>query len=159
MNKVLSVALMLVIFACSNTKPVINAQIMATEPFIIYKTKADYSNLVPVILNAEKTAIVSYPAPSDVLRAGELALPLPLIKGYLIDVRGIGPHVAFTSYTYSTYSQLDQAPSIEQLFKSIVDNDPLVEMYNCSEFIQDKYNMKKANKLVKSGFKACLKIR
>lgn len=159
MNKVLSVTLMLVFLACTNAKPIINTQSMATEPFLIYKTKADYSSLVPVILNAEKTAIVSYPAPQDVMRGGELALPLPLINAYLIDVRGISLNVAFTSYTYGTYSEMDQAPSIEQLFESIVDNDPLIEMYNCSEFIQDKYNTKKANKLVKSGFKGCLKIR
>lgn len=32
---------------------------------LIYKTKKDYTNLVPVLLSDDKTEIVSYPNPRD----------------------------------------------------------------------------------------------
>lgn len=158
MNKILTIAILLLFIACANHKQTINTESMANEPFMIYKTKADYSNLVPVILNNEKTAIVSYPAPTDIFKNGELALPTPLNNGYLIDNRGISLNVAFTSYTYTQYSTLNSAPTIEELMESIVDSEPLLELYNCKEFLNIKHDIKKVNKLVKNNFKGCNKI-
>jgi hypothetical protein len=158
MNKILTIAIMIILIACANHKQTANSESMANEPFLIYKTKADYSNLVPVILNNEKTAIVSYPAPSDIFKNGELALPTPLNNGYLIDNRGIGLSVAFTSFTYAEYTALNSAPSIDQLMESIVDKDPLLELYNCKEFLNIKHDIKKANKLVKNNFKGCIRM-
>ncbi len=38
----------------------------AGPPALVYKTRADYDKLVPVIMNDAKTVIVSYPHPNDV---------------------------------------------------------------------------------------------
>ena len=38
---------------------------VASPPVLIYKTRKDYSHNVPVIMDASRRRIVSYPAPSD----------------------------------------------------------------------------------------------
>lgn len=62
----------------------------------IYRTNGDYRDKVPVNLDAARSTVVSYPAPTDLT-----ALPVQLADGYLLDLRGIGPNTAFTSYTYA----------------------------------------------------------
>ena len=96
---------------------------------IIYKTKADYSMNVPVILNDKKNKIVSYPDIKDVKNQGKLAYPTQLAEGYLLDNRGIGPNAAFLKYTYEEYQNLEQTPKPEDLMNRILDKDPIVEMY------------------------------
>lgn len=96
---------------------------------IIYKTKADYSKNVPVILNDQKDKIVSYPDIKDIKNQGENVYPTQLAEGYLLDNRGIGPNVAFLKYTYEEYQNLEQTPKTEELMLKIVDKDPIVEMY------------------------------
>ena len=103
----------------------------ASPAVFIYKMKADYSNLVPVIMNAEKTKIVSYPAPVDVYYKGVLAKPSQLVDGYWLDNRGINENVAFTSYTYEEYSALETAPSMSDLMNHIVEKNPLTEWRQC----------------------------
>lgn len=84
---------------------------------VIYRTSGDYNMNVPVTLNESGTALVSYPAPSDVAHG---QTPIPLADGYLLDRRGIGRNTAFTSYTYSEYAALKAAPSPQELMKSII---------------------------------------
>jgi len=103
----------------------------ALAPCIIYKTKADYSKNVPVILSDDKSKIVSYPDRKDVFYQDQLAYPTELDKGFLLDNRGIGPNVAFLDYTYAEYAALDQTPPAGELFARIIDKDPLLEMYHC----------------------------
>ena len=76
---------------------------MKQAPVIVYKTRANFYNMVPVTLNQDKDRIVSYPAPSDLYFEGELALPGKLKKGYLLDRRGINVNTVFTSFTYEEY--------------------------------------------------------
>jgi hypothetical protein len=45
---------------------------------IIYKTTANFNNMVPIIMNAEKTEIASFPAPGDLKYKGKIALPTVL---------------------------------------------------------------------------------
>lgn len=151
--------ILVLIVSCTSQNKISNSGIMVNEPFVIYKTKANYFNKVPVSMNKEKTVIVSYPAPSDLRINGKLSIPTPLIDGYLLDNRGIGFSVAFTSYTYKEYAALKQAPSIEELFERILDNDPLLELYNCSKNLKIKGDSEKINKMVKKGFKACVKLK
>jgi len=101
----------------------------ALPSVIIYKTKADYSRNVPVGLNDEKTAIISYPGKTDI-RGQE---PMFLEYGFLLDRRGINPNVAFLKYTYDEYLRLDDIPPIAELFNLIIDTDPLKEMYHCGK--------------------------
>ena len=97
----------------------------------IYKMKKDYSKLVPVLMNEERTRIVSYPDPVDLQRGGKPALPTPLEGGYWLDNRGIGPTVAFLSYTYEEYIRLAAPPSREEMMERIVDKYPLTEIRAC----------------------------
>ena len=160
MNKLLILIIALSFFSCSSQQKATKTnELMANEPFIIYKTKANYDNLVPVILNEDKTVIVSYPAPSDLKMADGLRIPTKLANGYLLDNKGIGKNVAFTSFTYDEYAAKSEAPTINQLMNSIVDKDPLLELYNCKDYINIKHNLKKVNKLVKTDLKSCVKVK
>lgn len=104
---------------------------VASPTVTIYKMRKDYSQNVPVILSSDKKTIVSYPHPRDVYTNGELALPTPLKNGYWLDNRGISGNVAFLSYTYEEYAALTDVPSLDILYKKIVDKDPITEMWNC----------------------------
>ncbi|MDD4214166.1 MAG: hypothetical protein PHR81_05090, partial [Bacteroidales bacterium] len=75
--------------ACKNTKQSLQTSedskeitpktIMTARPLvIIYKTKNDYYEKVPVTLSADKESIVSYPDIMDVFYQGELAYPTHL---------------------------------------------------------------------------------
>ena len=104
---------------------------VASPAVIVYKMRKDYSQNVPVILSSDKKTIVSYPHPRDVYTNGKLALPTPLKNGYWLDNRGISLNVAFLSYTYEEYAALNDVPSIDVLYKKIVDKDPITEMWSC----------------------------
>lgn len=106
------------------------ARSKAGPPVIIYKTKKDYSKQIPVGLTPDKKGLASFPAVTDIYYNGELAYPVVLENGYLLDNRGIGPDVAFLSITYEEYSRLKKTPSADELFKLVIDNEPLTEMYN-----------------------------
>jgi len=111
---------------------------------IVYKTKADYSQYVSVILSDDKSRIVSYPAPQDVFTAGKLALPTELPHGFWLDNRGIGPNSCFVKITYEEYSKMAQAPSPDELYNLIIDKDPFTEMYDLgarSKFTDDQIRM------------------
>src|ERR1035437_8899341 len=75
---------------------------------LVYKTKADYRKLVPVILSAGKSTIVSYPDPQDLRLGGDKILPAKLHKGYLMDNRGIAENVAFLKITYQQFAGLSK---------------------------------------------------
>ena len=98
---------------------------------IIYKTKNDYTNLVPVTLNEEGTQIISYPAPQDIFMGDKLATPTKLKKEYLLDNRGVGINTAFLNYTYEEYSKMKTAPKLEIMFTKIIDKHPFTEYYHC----------------------------
>lgn len=100
---------------------------------IIYKTKKDYSNHVPVVLSDDKTQIISYPHPGDLVSGGQLAKPTPLHMGYLLDNRGIHKNVAFLKYTYAEYTKLKEVPTLQELQQSIIDKDPLTELWDCGK--------------------------
>jgi hypothetical protein len=137
-----------------------NGQGVASPACIIYKTRSDYAQQVPVILNAGKTAITSYPDIKDIYYQGKLAYPTRLDDGFLLDNRGIGPNVAFLDYTYEEYSKLVQTPTIDQLFSHILEKDPLTEMYKCGKRIDYHDIENDLNKLITSGkLNSCEKIK
>lgn len=110
-------------------RPVVVSQPVGAVPHvIIYKTTRDYSQNVPVIMDAARQRIVSYPDPSD-LRGD--CRPLRLDNEYLLDRRGIGETVAFLSYTYDEYAALEKAPTMQQLMDSIIDRYPLAAIADC----------------------------
>lgn len=100
-------------------------------PILVYKTKADYNNLVPVILSDDKDSIVSYPDRIDLISGDGFMQPTVLHKGYLLDHKGITKNVAFLRLTYSEYVSLDKTPGTDELYGLIIDKDPLLELCNC----------------------------
>ena len=128
-------------------------------PAIIYKTIGDFYDYVPVIMNDNRTEIISYPAPSDIYYAGKLAKPLKLKNGYLFDNRGINQNVAFLSYTYEEYGKLEKTPDLSDLMTRIKEKYPLTEMYNCGSRKQYNDDINNLNKLIDVNFKNCVKIK
>jgi hypothetical protein len=106
---------------------------IATPPVLIYKTKSDYYNNVPVTLSDDGKSIASYPDIKDVYFKGELAYPTVLAGGYLLDNRGISIKTAFLDFTYFQYSNLKETPKVEELINHIIDPDPLTELYSCHD--------------------------
>lgn len=133
----------------SAKKEIVNIDYSAGPTTFIYKTKGDYYNNVPVILSDDKTVIVSYPHPKDVYYKGELAYPVQLEDGYLLDNRGISVNVAFLNMTYEVYSKLEKTPAVDSLFVMIIDNNPLIELYDCGNRYQYKDEVVELNKMIK----------
>jgi hypothetical protein len=148
----------LVLFTMCKTDREIIRDVRAAAPLVIYKTKGDYVNNVPVIMNDNKDMIVAYPSPKDVYFNGVLALPDKLKHGYYVDNIGITKNSVFTSFTFDEYSKLETAPKLDDLMKSIIDNDPFLEIYDCGV----KANLQKRNdlnKLIDSKFRNCKRLK
>lgn len=131
----------------------------AHAPVIIYKTKADYFHNVPIVLNKEKDRVVSYPAPSDLKVNGEFLTPVKLVKGFLLDRRGVNENTVFTSLTYETYSKLVSAPSTEELLESVIDTEPFICIYNCGKRSEYESLVKEINRIIRGGLKECEKLK
>lgn len=140
MNKSLSFFLLVLASAlmlsscCVCHKSSKNAATMSKLPapqVIIYLTNADYSQLVPIILSADKKSVVSYPDIRDVYTNGALAYPTQLKNGYFLDNRGITPDVAFIKLKYEEYAALPKTPTADELMKMVADADPIKKMYAC----------------------------
>lgn len=112
--------------------PMTEPQVTAGPPTLVYKTKKDYSNNVPVLLSEDKRRIVSYPHPADIRNAdGYRPAPTALAGGYLLDNRGIGLNVAFLKLTWDEYAKMEKAPPLAEMMDLIADDDPLTELCNC----------------------------
>ena len=112
------------------------------KPTIVYKTKADYRDRVPILLSEDGQTVLSYPAPSDLFIGDELAKPIELYDGYLLDRRGIGPRVAFLDISYLAYARLPKTPTPKDLLSMLLDTDPLTECYDCGNIrAVDKLNV------------------
>ncbi len=151
----------LFMISCGSSKKTGNSDFdfTAGPPTLVYKTKADYSKNVPVILSEDKSMIVSYPHMSDLSYKGEMAYPKELDKGYFLDNRGITENVAFLSVTYSEYANFEELPTADELFVLIIDNDPLTELYDCGNRNQWKDPELKLNEIInKKKLKKCKKI-
>lgn len=114
-----------------NNSALIQPQYTAGPPTLVYKTRKDYSNNVPILLSENKKQIVSYPDPRDLKSEQGYPKPTALQQGYLLDNRGIGLHVAYLKLTYEEYAALEKAPALAQLMDLIIDSDPLTELCNC----------------------------
>jgi hypothetical protein len=143
--------LLIVLFAHCKSSKIASSTLsnIAAPPTIVYKTKGDYAALVPVTLSEDKSEIVSYPAPADMMVHGVLATPIALRDGYLQDIKGIGPNVAFIKMTYEEYSKLTTAPTIKELYAMIVDKDPITEMCSCGVQNDSENTTKLMNRLIK----------
>jgi len=150
--------------ACKSAKTQVDATAgefltawMPSAPAVIYKTKGNYFNLVPVMMNEERTRIVSYPDPSDLRQGDRLMTPQKLRKGFLLDNRGINEHVAFLNISYEEYSKLETPPNIYEMSLMILDKEPLAEMYYCGLRSDYKDLIYEMNVLIDRGLTNCKK--
>lgn len=98
----------------------------ALAPIVIYQTRGDYRELVPIRLSRDKQQVLSYPSRVDLGSPGHFATPILLADGYLLDKRGVGPESAFLRLTYSEYYALGRDPSPEELLDYILDDEPFL---------------------------------
>lgn len=120
----------MVFTACETTTDLSHVD-FSGPPTIIYKMKNDYSKLVPVVLNEDKTAIISYPAPKDLLdHQGHLRYPTQQERGYYLDELGVGVNTAYISISMDKYCHMIAVPSLDSLFSLVIDDDPFMKMYN-----------------------------
>lgn len=144
------VIIILVLSACKGANKITFSPDFATPapPVWVYKTKADYNNLVPVVLSDDKAEIIAYPHPSDLLVGDTYPVPSILNNGYLLDNRGINKNIAFIKLTYQQYAQLKEAPSLKELDSLIIDRDPLTELCNCGNKKALTDPIKQLNRLI-----------
>jgi hypothetical protein len=133
---------------------------MLPKPVIVYKTKKNYQNLVPIGLNQEKTQVVHYPHPADLKAGDSFRYPVSLENGYMLDRKGISPSVAFLKLTYAAYSEMRPSPSPAELFDMIEDSDPLTECYDCRIPLQGREDTARLNEIIRGGQleKLCKKL-
>jgi hypothetical protein len=65
---------------------------------------------------------------------------------------GIGANVAFLTYTYATYCALAKAPVLNQLMDSLLDRNPLTELWDCGSRSLFKMEVEELNALIEKGF-------
>jgi hypothetical protein len=119
---------------------------------IIYRTRADYSQYVPITLSDDGSTVASYPAPGDIYYRGVLSKPTVLADGYLLDNRGVNPHTVFIKMTYEEYSSRPQAPTLVELYKMIIDKAPFTEIYDLGPrnlYAEDEVNS--INAIIQGG--------
>ncbi len=146
----------LILISCSSTK---NESMnknessvgIASPPAIVYKTKANYFDKVPVLLSADKTKVISFPAPSDVRRNNKYVYPTKLNSGYLLDNRGIGINTAFLKLSYEDYYTMDNIPNADRLINYILDADPFTEFYEVGKRGDFTNPEKEINEMIDSG--------
>jgi len=124
---------------------------MPGPPLIIYKTKKDYSNLVPVGLADDGKTISHYPDMQDVVISDtdEFRTPTKLVQGYLLDNKGIWKGSAFLKVNYETYAKYSETPNTEELQKLILDDDPFLEIYDCG--VRWDITIDEVNSIINSG--------
>ncbi|MDE6859438.1 MAG: hypothetical protein K2J65_03380 [Duncaniella sp.] len=120
----------------------------------IYRTNGDYADCVPVTLNSDRTAVVSFPAPSDLTGAA----PVQLKDGYLLDRRGVGVNTAFTSYTYASYSKLKQPPTPEDLLKSVIPGAKVTEIVGMPFVAGSADEVARCDSLIEQGLPGCKRL-
>lgn len=158
MKQIILIAFVTLMLSCNATK--VNTGMLEEQASVmIYKTRVDHFSHVPITLNSAKEKITSYPAPSDLYFEGELALPVKLKEGFLLDRRGISVNTVFTSYSYEEYSKLESAPPIEELMARIIDKDPFISIYNCGKWGSYKDLLKELNAKIKKGMEGCKEIK
>lgn len=118
---------------------------------IVYKTRKDYSKLVPVTLSTNGKQIVSYPAPEDLKAGNRYLFPTRLHNGYLLDNKGIGANTAFLNISYERYARLKAAPSLVQMRRMIITRSPFTELCDCGPLNNYTDPRRELNQLIDKG--------
>jgi hypothetical protein len=165
--------LFFIIFFFSSCSRTIKTQVSVTEeskaqedikkagpPVIIYKTKEDYFDKVPVTLSENRDQVISYPSQKDIISGDGYSYPTPLAHGFLLDNRGVGKYSAFLDISYEAYSMMNDNLSADPLFFMIIDHDPFIEMYHCGSRFEYKDLINELNRIIeKNELDKCIQIR
>ena len=120
-------------------------------PLIIYKTTSNFSQLVPVTMNPEKSRIVAYPGPSDVLKGETPAFPTELKEGFWLDNLGIQANSVYLSMSLEEYSHMKEAPSLDKMMEMLEDKAPFEVIYFCGNRAKIEDPVAFANQVIKDG--------
>lgn len=132
--KTTAIALLLCLSAgCAGRKATATAEGMAerTRPLMVYRTKQDLHDKVPVGLSEDRQHILSYPQPKDLLLDGKLRLPTKLAKNHWLDNKGVSLNTGFLRMTYAEYAALQEAPPLAEMEAMLMDRDPLESLCDC----------------------------
>ncbi len=128
-----------------NSKP-----ISQLAPIILYKTKNNYNNLVPITLS-QNGDIMSYPSRYDLGSPQLFSYPIELKDGYLWDLRGVSMHSVFLDLSYEEYYNLPKDPSIEFLRKHIKHKNPFVFLAICDRSSIGEVSIESLNRYIEKG--------
>lgn len=140
--------------ACCGSRNAVTQADMAAErtrPLMVYSTRQNMHDKVPVGLSDDRQHIISYPQPKDLLLDGKLRLPTKLAKGYWLDNKGIGLNTGFLKMTYAEYAALPQAPPLAEMEAMLLDPDPLLSLCDCGTSGSMPDPVKEINALLRKG--------
>ena len=122
---------------------------MAGPPAVVYKTKADFYDKLPLDLaDQTRDSVVSYP---DIHDINPNSYPTKLNSGYLLDNRGLSKNSAFLKTTYAEFGALEKTPTPDGLYKQVLEKEPFTEMYDCGNRQQYKDLTQELNKIIDDG--------
>lgn len=114
---------------------------------MVYKTRGDYSKLLPVRLSGNKKSVVAFPSPAE---ATQRIRPTALAGGYWTSSAYIFPSTAYVLLTIDDYSSFKMSPpTADDLFFLIKDKDPFTELWDCGA--TGAHSVAQLNELVSSG--------
>lgn len=132
-------------------EPAVQGSSIPAPPVLVYRTREDMSDLVPVLLSPDGKSIASYPHPNDLHGPKGYPKPTVLHRGYLLDNRGINVNVAFLNMTYPAYAALAEPPPVDKLMGMVKYKDPLLELCDCGKRTRFTDVEKELNDLIDSG--------
>ncbi len=145
--------ILLVALGLAGCKPrqVLLAPMQDNAPTLVYKTKGDYQNLVPVTLSADGKEIIAYPHPKDVMDGEIFRKPFPLKKGYWLDQQGVGPYTAFLNLTYEEYAKRTEPLPLDSMLLLVKEANPFTELYDAGPRNALKDPVEELNQRIKAG--------
>lgn len=105
---------------------------------IVYKTRKDFSDRVPVVISSDGNKLTSYPDPVDIRAVGLVAKPVRLNKGFLLSTYGIGLRTRFLKLTFEKFGKLERTPGSQELLEQTDRNYPFLEICDCGTTNRNK---------------------
>lgn len=120
---------------------------------VIYKVAPKYADKVPVTMNAGKTKMIGFPAPTDI---SEFTSPIAVAEGYLLDRQGVGVNTMFLVWTREEYAAFEKTPMVSEIKEAI---DPqsyvMVVVQLPMEASQAAADTAAVNHIIRGGLKDC----
>ncbi len=130
-NRLLYVAVasgfLILLPTCKSRTSTLETSKVVGPSIMVYRLNGPLEGFVPVGLNEEKTAIVSYPSPLDL---GRMKSPINVEQDWWIDTRGITQNTGFLSIKTADYLNLKEAPSLAEMMQNL-NKTPFLELWNC----------------------------